>query len=115
MRMFIFVYVLSMLQMERLHAQCYPPLEKRKSVIIKDQSPYLSAFQLEKHDTIVSIGAGMMWREAQFSVLTDSLVFYIEDIDTLCANTRVMQRVQTHYEKIKGSAFTNQFFSSDRY
>jgi hypothetical protein len=62
--MFVFVYVLNMLQMGRLHGQCYPPLEKHKKVIIKDQSPYLSAFQFEKHDTIVSIGAGMMWREA---------------------------------------------------
>jgi hypothetical protein len=93
-----------------IHAQCHPPLETSKIKIVKEQSHYLSAFKFEKYDTIVSIGAGMMWREAQFSVLTDSLVFYIEDIDTLCANTRVMQRVQTHYEKIKGIAFTNQFF-----
>jgi hypothetical protein len=50
MRMFIFVYVLNMLQMGRLHGQCYPPLEKRKMVIVKEQSRYLSAFQFEKHD-----------------------------------------------------------------
>ncbi|MEY4936175.1 MAG: hypothetical protein RIS64_2534 [Bacteroidota bacterium] len=35
--------------MEKLHAQCYPPLEKRKMVIVKEQSPYLSAFQFENH------------------------------------------------------------------
>ena len=48
-----------------------------------------------------------------FSVYTDSIAFYLEDIDTSCiTREKIKNKYLPHYSAIKGSNITNSFISA---
>lgn len=67
-------------------------------------------FDFQNGDTIVSIGVGSGVREFMFSVFTDSLTFYLEDLDTSCITRKKIQEDYIpHYSAFRGSLITNTF------
>jgi ubiquinone/menaquinone biosynthesis C-methylase UbiE len=66
-------------------------------------------FAFNKGNTIADIGAGKGDYEGAFSLLFDSLVFYIEDIDQKVLNERILSKTIRHYNKIRTTPQTNRF------
>jgi SAM-dependent methyltransferase len=74
---------------------------------------FLNVIDFKKKDTIVSIGVGSGSQEFLFSVFTDSITFYLEDLDTSCITTDKIKNIYLpHYSAIKGRALTNNFIVS---
>lgn len=64
----------------------------------------------KKGDTVVSIGVGSGWREFMYSVFTDSVTFYLEDVDTSCVTcAKIRNKYLPYYSGIRGSGITNKF------
>ena len=62
------------------------------------------------NDTILSIGAGSGGREFLISLYTDNVLFYLEDIDTMCiSQERIFQLYYPHYSKLRDKPITNRF------
>jgi tetratricopeptide (TPR) repeat protein len=72
-------------------------------------SEYLTEYKFKKGDVIADIGAASGWKDAAFSVLVDSMTFYIEDIDTDCLNKSQFEKVLNHYNKVRETPQTNKF------
>jgi tetratricopeptide (TPR) repeat protein len=70
---------------------------------------YVKDYQIEKGDYIADIGAASGWMEGAFSVLVDSVHFYIQDIDTIFLNKKEFDRVISHYNKVRERPQTNTF------
>ena len=49
----------------------------------------------KKNDTVISIGVGSGWREFMYSIFTDSITFYLEDIDTSCVTCK---KIKNNYK-----------------
>ncbi len=89
---------------------------KCKKVSLTDTTAYRLAqveygkFDFHSGDTIVSIGVGSGVREFMFSVFSDSLTFYLEDLDTACITRKKIQEDYIpHYSAMRGSLITNTF------
>jgi len=81
-----------------------------KKFIEKKVKPYFDMYGFKKGDVIGDIGASSGYCEGVFSVFSDSLTFYIEDIDTTCLNNSELTKVINYYTKIKEAPITNKFF-----
>lgn len=66
-------------------------------------------FDFKKGDVVADIGAREGKYEGIFSLLFDSIHFYLEDIDTKFLNEKTLNKVIKHYAKLKGSVLTNTF------
>ncbi|HVX50055.1 MAG TPA: hypothetical protein VHB48_07850 [Chitinophagaceae bacterium] len=71
--------------------------------IEKQQKNELAFFGFIKGDTIGSIGAQACNREATYAALSDSLFFYLEDIDTTYCNTKQARAAWQYYSLLKGT------------
>jgi SAM-dependent methyltransferase len=77
---------------------------------IRSTKEDLARFGLKKHDTVVSIGVGSGWREFMLSMYTDSITFYLEDIDTSCVtHDKINNKYLPYYNAFRGSGITNSF------
>jgi SAM-dependent methyltransferase len=77
---------------------------------IRSTKEDLVRFGFKKHDTVVSIGVGSGWREFMLSMFTDSITFYLEDIDTSCViYDKIKNKYLPYYEAFRGSRITNSF------
>ncbi|MCW3084004.1 MAG: Methyltransferase type 11 [Bacteroidetes bacterium] len=70
---------------------------------------YVRDYQLKKGDEVADIGAASGWVEGAFSVLVDSVHFYLEDIDTNFLSETQLNKVITYYNKVRESPQTNTF------
>lgn len=70
---------------------------------------YVLDYQIEKGDSIADIGGASGWIEGAFSVLVDSVNFYVEDIDTNYLNKAELNKVVAYYNKIRERPQTNTF------
>lgn len=70
---------------------------------------YVKDYQIEKGDYIADIGAASGWIEGAFSVLVDSVHFYIQDVDTIFLNKKEFDHVISHYNKVRERPQTNTF------
>ena len=66
-------------------------------------------FDFKAGDTIADIGAGNGKYGPVFSLLYDSLVFYLEEIDSKVLNEKKLEKHIKHYSKLKGSPLSNRF------
>ena len=74
------------------------------------ESRTVNLYGFQKHDTIASIGAGWGRWEVAFGSMLDSLVFYLEDIDTLKLNKEELQFNKDYYTLLKGSTILSTYF-----
>ncbi|RZK29145.1 MAG: methyltransferase domain-containing protein, partial [Hymenobacter sp.] len=60
---------------------------------------YQTIYDFQAKQTIASVGAGGANKEILYSMLADSLVFYLQDIDSTCLSKTVLPiTIQQHYE-----------------
>lgn len=67
-------------------------------------------YNIKSGDVIASVGAASGWIEGIYSTMTDSVTFYIQDIDTTYLNEEQFNAVVKHYSGIRKTPQTNQFF-----
>lgn len=69
----------------------------------------IDAIEFNKGEVVADIGAGNGNIVAMLSVITDSLIFYIQDIDTGVCNQKNFNEILDYYQKIKKRPITNKF------
>ncbi|HWB24715.1 MAG TPA: hypothetical protein VG738_04505 [Chitinophagaceae bacterium] len=72
----------------------------------KQQDSILHFYNFTRYDTIASIGAQSCNWEAAYAAVSDSLFFYLEDIDTTYCNFRQAAMAWQYYGRLKGSPLT---------
>jgi SAM-dependent methyltransferase len=92
------------------HTNCYI-LPKEDTLSFRNyKNNYLRQFDFRKFDTVVCIGVGGGWREFLYSLFTDSIMFYMEDIDTTCITREKIRSIYLpYYNDFRGSPITNSF------
>lgn len=88
--------LVSIKNMPGLYYQSIADLEKQ-------QKPALDFYRFSPHDTIASIGAQSCNWEAAYASVTDSLFFYLQDIDTTYCNSTQAGKAWQYYSTLKGS------------
>lgn len=73
------------------------------------KSDVTNFFEFKKGDVVADIGAGEGKYEGAFSLLTDSVTFYCEEIDSKLLNEKKMDKMVKHYTEIKDGTQTNTF------
>jgi ubiquinone/menaquinone biosynthesis C-methylase UbiE len=66
-------------------------------------------FDFKKGDTVADIGAGAGKYEGAFSLLSDSVTYFVQDIDKDILSQDKLNKVVKHYSSLKGIAQTNKF------
>lgn len=74
----------------------------------ENEKDLLDFFEFHKGDIVVEIGAGNGQNIGGFSILTDSMTFYAQDIDSTYLNQKTFNKVIEQSEKYK-SPMTNNF------
>lgn len=91
------------------HSSCDKIYFNTKKKIKKSLSRYFQIINFQKGNVVASIGAANGWFEGAASIYCDSLIFYLEDIDSSCLNNSQLEKVKMTYSKIKGEKISNQF------
>jgi predicted methyltransferase len=61
-------------------------------------------------DTVADIGTADGWFAAALSAYTDSVVFYLEDVDAAIWNAVTFDSAARHFSRQQNKSLTNQFF-----
>lgn len=70
---------------------------------------YINGFGLRNGEKVADVGAASGWLSGIFSVMLDSMYFYIQDIDTHLLNTEQFHKVTEYYTAVRERPQTNQF------
>lgn len=79
------------------------------STLKKKLKVILEAAQFEPGDTIADIGAGLGWFDAAIGIHRDSLVFYLEDIDSVFISHERLTDAIAAFSKVKGGSIKCQY------
>lgn len=83
--------------------------DKSKQRLCKN---FIQKHNISKYDTIMSIGAGSGKFEFLIACFTDSITFYLEDLDTTCiTKNKINNEYLPHYAKIKGKPLSCNFIA----
>ena len=82
---------------------------KNYRVLTQDYYSYREPLGCKKHETIASIGAGNGQFEAEISAFTDSIDWYLEDIDSSCLNRQNFNRILKYFTKLKKGPVSGNF------
>jgi ubiquinone/menaquinone biosynthesis C-methylase UbiE len=78
--------------------------------VIESTKDFMIKSRIKNHDTVLSIGAETGEKEFIISMFTDSILFYLEDINTSRISQNNIEIVYTpYYSKMRGSPITNKF------
>ncbi len=77
--------------------------------IKKQQNVALNFYAFTPGDTIGSVGAQACNWEAAYAALSDSLFFFLEDIDTVYCNNKQASLAWQYYSNIKGAPLTSRY------
>ncbi len=84
--------------------------EKRlDSLFIEDIIDYGKVLDIQKFDSVLSIGAGSGSREYIYAMNLDSITFYLEDLDTSCCSQEKINNTYLPYYASQGITFTSVF------
>lgn len=101
-----FFYTAPAQKMQTFKGQCGSFFETMAH-LHKIKQPELDFFQFRPGQTIASIGAGCGHWEAAYAAATDSITFYLEDIDTATLNKRHADFAWNYYAKLRGTPMTS--------
>jgi len=87
-----------LISVKGLHGWYY----KTISDIEKQQKPMVDFYRFTTHDTIGSIGAQACNWEAAYAAVSDSLFFYLQDIDSNYCNPAQAAKAWQYYGNLKG-------------
>lgn len=73
------------------------------------QKDMLDFLDFHKGDIVAHVGAGDAKYEGAFSLITDGITFYCEDISEKKLNEAKLKKTINHYTKLRGSPITNKF------
>lgn len=82
---------------------------KNFKALQNDYYSYREPLACKKHETIASIGAGNGQFEAEISVFTDSIDWYLEDIDSNCLNRQNFNRILKYFRRLKKGPINGTF------
>lgn len=94
--------------MQTFKGQCGSFFENMAHLYKIKQSE-LDFFRFQSGQTIASIGAGCGHWEAAYAATTDSVTFYLEDIDTTTLNERNAGFSWNYYAKLRGKPMTSSY------
>ncbi len=89
--------------------ECGFLLNSMDDVLFQKEIYKYEEYNMKAGDVIADVGGGNGAESAMLSVFYDSLIFYIQDIDTNCLNQHKLDDVLKHYSKIKGDSISNKF------
>ena len=69
----------------------------------------IRGYQIQPGDIIADVGAASGYVEGAMAVLTDSVTYYVQDINTTFLNKEILAKVVQHYDSIRGRPQTNTF------
>ena len=75
----------------------------------ENENDFISFFDFHKNDVIAEIGAGHGENMCGFNLITDSVTFYVQDIDTVALSEANFEKVVKRCKKSK-KPFTNTFY-----
>ncbi|GAB4403068.1 MAG: hypothetical protein OHK0053_27570 [Microscillaceae bacterium] len=79
--------------------------------LVKYNQAEFEMYDFRPGERVASIGASSGWFEVANSVFTDSMVFYIQDIDPDCANQKKINRLKRFYLRHRAGPMTNQLIA----
>lgn len=86
----------------------FPSIDSTKAAAKWGQ--WLKQFDLKTNETILSLGCGGAWREFELSLLTDSLTFYLEELDSISLNSKIISKNILEFKNNRKRQLTNTFF-----
>jgi SAM-dependent methyltransferase len=89
----------------------YPLLSSKKEVQEHLRGRCIDTIRFKPGETVADIGAGNGYIEAMLSIFHDSLIFYIQDIDSTVCNQKAINKVVSFYQNVKGKPILNKFIS----
>jgi SAM-dependent methyltransferase len=89
----------------------YPILDNIDSIKAELAGRGIDTIIFKKGETVADIGAGNGYLEGMLSLFTDSVTFYIQDIDTTVCNQDSVKKVRDFYAGLKKGLYTNTFIS----
>ena len=109
----IAIFLLQMLEssgqkMKKLDGNCgafYSSIEHLRRI----KQPELDFYDFKAGQTIASIGAQCCHWEAAYAATTDSVTFYLEDIDTAKFKQSYAEFAWNYYGKLRGKPMTSNF------
>ena len=69
----------------------------------------MEIYGIQNGQTVADVGAASGWLEGVFSVMTDSVTYYVQDIDTVYLNEDQLGKVVSHFSSLRSTPQTNQF------
>jgi tetratricopeptide (TPR) repeat protein len=83
------------------------PLERDEIFDLLEDT--FNAYQIHTGPVVAEIGAASGWLEGAFSLFSDSVTYYIQDIDTNLLNKKQLDAVVEHFSAQRQSKQTNSF------
>ncbi|MFH0842126.1 MAG: methyltransferase domain-containing protein [Bacteroidota bacterium] len=85
----------------------YPLLDNIDSIKKELASRCIDTIEFKKGEIVADIGAGNGYLEGMLTLFTDSVTFYIQDIDTSICNQLTVNQVVDFYKNLNKKPFTN--------
>jgi SAM-dependent methyltransferase len=89
----------------------YPLFANQDSIKQELSSHCFDTINFKNGQIIADIGAGNGYLEGMLSLFFDSLIFYIQDIDTSICNQPAVNNVADFYKNLKKGPFNNKFIA----
>lgn len=89
----------------------YPLLSSKEEVKEHLRGRCIDTISFKSGETVADVGAGNGYIEAMLSIFHDSLIFYIQDIDSNVCNQKAINEVVTFYQNVKGKPILNKFIT----
>lgn len=102
-----YIFLISALTLPIFGSTNFPQTDSLKSS--KKWGKWLAQFDLKANDTIISLGCGNAWREFELSLLTNNLIFYLEDLDSVSLNQLNINKAKAQFADNRKSPLTNKF------
>lgn len=94
---------------QNLEKDCVDEYYANKEVIDLMLKSYRPVYDFHKHETIASIGAGSGNREIIYSMMNDSITFYMQDINPVCIEPQILSATIRRLYAIAGRSCTASF------
>ncbi len=82
---------------------------KSMDELLKQKDNELSFYNFQSGQTVASIGAQCCHWEAAYAATTDSVTFYLEDIDSAYFNEKQASFAWNYYEPVRGKRMTSTY------
>ena len=84
-------------------------IDKDTAQLNKTYNSNLKYWDVQKGETVASVGAQNGNLEVRLSLFIDSINWTLQDIDSSCLNQQEFEKVLNYYEKIGGKKINSQF------